>query len=253
MRRQSPQDLESQDTHTEEAGPLRPLGEAAFYWRYKPSFGAWLREARERRGLTLRAAAAELGISFTKLQKLEVSGRNKAPSLGLLQRFATLYGRPLGEVLEAAGVEVVLPPDVYADVNRDVAFAALVLHPSLRPMRMDGPWLDAFSPVQKQQWVEFALRLESHLAAGGTSVSEILRQAVGGPDAGETVAAEEEDEPAAEPAEAATLQTEPATPQAEPTPARTDPRPALQEDTSDPAPADPPAPPRPARRSRRAP
>ena len=178
MRLQSPRELDSDDLHTEDPRSLRPLGEAAFYWRYKPEFGTWLRQAREARGLTLRAAATELEFSFTKLQKLEVSGRNKAPSLSLLQRFATLYGRPLGEVLEAAGVEVALPPDVYADVNRDDAFAALVLHPALRPVRMDAAWLDSFSSVHKQQWVEFALRLESHLAAGGASVSEILRQGV---------------------------------------------------------------------------
>ncbi len=100
----------------------------------------------------------------------------------MLQRIATLYGRPLGEVLEEAGVEVALPPDVYADVNRDDAFAALVLHPALRPTRMDGAWLDSFSSVHKQQWVEFALRLESHLAAGGVSVSEILRRGVQSPE-----------------------------------------------------------------------
>lgn len=180
MRLQSPRDLDLDDAHTEDPGTMRPLGDAAFYWRYKADFGNWLRQAREARGLTLRAAAAELDFSFTKLQKLEVSGRNKAPSLSLLQRFATLYGRPLGEVLEAAGVEVALPPDVYAEVNRDDAFAALVLHPALRPMRMDAAWLDSFSSVHKQQWVEFALRLESHLAAGGASVSELLRRGVGG-------------------------------------------------------------------------
>ena len=179
MRLQSPRDLDSDDLHTEDPRSLSPLGDAAFYWRYKPEFGTWLRQAREARGLTLRAAATELEFSFTKLQKLEVSGRNKAPSLSLLQRFATLYGRQLGEVLEAAGVEVALPPDVYADVNRDDAFASLVLHPALRAMRMDAAWLDSFSSVHKQQWVEFALRLESHLASGGASVSEILRRGVG--------------------------------------------------------------------------
>ena len=192
MRLQSPRDLALDDPHAEEAGGLRPLGDAAFYWRYKPEFGAWLRQARESRGLTLRAAATELGFSFTKLQKLEVSGRNKAPPLSLLQRIATLYGRPLGEVLEAAGVEVAMPPDVYAEVNQDDAFAALVLHPALRPVRMEPAWLDSFSSVHKQQWVEFALRLESHLASGGASVSEILRQGLGG---GEADDHEEEDPP----------------------------------------------------------
>lgn len=178
MSLQSPRSLDQLDPASETDRELRPLGDAAFYWRYRPEFGAWLRAAREARGLTLRAAAAELDISFTTLQKFEVSGRSKAPSLALLQRIATLYGRPLGEVLEEAGVEVALPPDVYADVNRDDAFAALVLHPALRPTRMDPAWLDSFSSVHKQQWVEFALRLESHLAAGGVSVSEILRRGV---------------------------------------------------------------------------
>ena len=38
---------------------------------------------------------------------------------------------------------------------------------------MDDRWLDAFSQLQKKQWVEFAKRLEAFFHAGG-SIAAIL-------------------------------------------------------------------------------
>jgi hypothetical protein len=62
---------------------------------------------------------------------------------------------------------------VTAVLDDDAVFARLVLHPALRPLRMDDRWLDSFSSLQKKQWVEFAKRLEAFFHAGG-SIAGVL-------------------------------------------------------------------------------
>jgi hypothetical protein len=59
------------------------------------------------------------------------------------------------------------------ELDDEGAFARLVLHPALRPMRMDDRWLDPFSSLQKKHWVEFAKRLEAFFHAGG-SIAAVL-------------------------------------------------------------------------------
>lgn len=157
-----------------EPTPLgRAMGEVAFYREHNPGFGPYLRKLREERGLSLRDAADQLGITFAKLQKMETGGRFRIDSLALLADIADVYVRPREEVLEAAGIRVLQPAAVTDEFDDDSAFARLVLHPALRPLRMDERWTDAFSTLQKKQWVEFAKRLEAFFHAGG-SIADIL-------------------------------------------------------------------------------
>ena len=143
-------------------------GEAAALIRaHRPGFGQYLRRLRQGHGLSLRDAAAQLGISFAKLQKMETGGRFRIDGLGLLQAVADLYGRPRAEVLQEAGIHVVSPEGLEAALDIDRAFEALVLHPDLRPMRMDRGWAESFSTLQKAQWIEFARRLAGHPDAAG--------------------------------------------------------------------------------------
>jgi transcriptional regulator with XRE-family HTH domain len=146
----------------------RALGEVAFYREHNPGFGAYLRKLRDERGLSLRDAADQLGMTFSKLQKMETGGRFRIESLALFGDIAELYRRPRAEVLAAAGIRVLDPESAGDGLDDDSAFARLVLHPALRPLRMDERWLDAFSSLQKRQWVEFAKRLEAYFHAGGT-------------------------------------------------------------------------------------
>lgn len=146
-----------------------------YTWRARPEFGPWLRELREARGLSIRAAAAEMRTSYSKLQKLESGGRVRPPSSEMMTAIAALYGVPVEEVLEQAGFHVDVPPDLKDALRCEESFAALVLHPDLRPVRMDERWLEAFSRLQKAQWVDFARKLEAHLRAGGAPVATLLR------------------------------------------------------------------------------
>ena len=151
----------------------RAMGEVAFYREHNASFGPYLRQLRLDRGLSLRDASDQLGLTFAKLQKMETGGRFRIDSLSLFGAIADLYSRPRHEVLEAAGIKVLEPHEITNELDDESAFARLVLHPALRPMRMDDRWLDSFSSLHKRQWVEFAKRLEAFFHAGG-SIAGVL-------------------------------------------------------------------------------
>lgn len=137
-------------------------GPALCLREHPPSFGPYLRRLRRERRMSLRDAAGQLGVTFTKLQKMETGGRFRLPTLDLLFALADCYGRPRPEVLAEAGIHLVEADDLARRADVDRAFADLVLHPDLRPARMTVSWTDAFSPLQKAQWIEFARRLAGH-------------------------------------------------------------------------------------------
>src|SRR5688572_20946871 len=72
----------------------RAMGEVAFYREHSADFGPYLRKLREERGLSLRDAADQLGMTFAKLQKMETGGRFRIDSLNLFSDIADLYARP---------------------------------------------------------------------------------------------------------------------------------------------------------------
>lgn len=169
----TPRQTEAPGTVVEPSPLGRAVGEVAFYREHNPGFGPYLRKLREERGLSLRDAADQLGMTFAKLQKMETGGRFRIDSLALFGDIADVYVRPRAEVLEAAGIRVLEAHAVTDELDDDSAFARLVLHPALRPLRMDERWTDSFSTLQKKQWVEFAKRLEAFFHAGG-SLAQVL-------------------------------------------------------------------------------
>jgi transcriptional regulator with XRE-family HTH domain len=148
---------------------------------HKASFGPYLRSLRLQRGLSLRDAAGQIGITFAKLQKMETGGRFRLDGLDLLLALADLYGRPRAEVLHEAGIQVVMPENLEAALDIDRAFAALVLHPDLRPTRMDLAWTESFSALQKAQWMEFARKLAA-VPEPARLVERVVAGAAGGED-----------------------------------------------------------------------
>ncbi len=126
-----------------------------------PGLGRDMRRWRTAKGLSLRAAAGELDVPFSYLQKLETGGRAKPPTLVLLQRMAAVYDVPTAEVFRSAGVTTRRIEDAREAIDR--AFRNLVLHPRLRPEGMNKAWLDSFSTKQKRQWIEFAQRVQAYL------------------------------------------------------------------------------------------
>jgi len=162
----APPQPEPRGTYHEPEGMSALNGDAPYFREHNSNFGAYLRELRENRGLSLRDAAAQLHISFAKLQKMETGGRFRIEQFGMFFAIADLYVRPRAEVLEAAGIRLLGPHTMLKQLDEETEFALLMLHPDLRPLHMDERWLDSFSSLQKKQIVQFAKRLEKYLDAG---------------------------------------------------------------------------------------
>ncbi len=146
----------------------------AWIWRPRADFAPWLREQRRLHQLTLKVAAERLGVTLTRLHKLETGGRVRAPSLELIAGIAALYGREIDDVIGRAGFRMELPAELRDAARCDETFAALVLHPALRPACMDERWVESYSRIQKAQWVEFARRLLELARGGGVTMEGIV-------------------------------------------------------------------------------
>ena len=68
----------------------------------KAQFGKILHKARREAGLSLREVAAETGIDFTRLSKIE-HGTRPAPGLSEIRTLADLLSLDMGDLLVAAG------------------------------------------------------------------------------------------------------------------------------------------------------
>lgn len=150
------------------------IEEGAVIWARRPSFGPYVRRIREEKGISLRNAAAELGVSFNYLAKLETGGRIKAPTPRLMQAIADYFGRDVNEVLREAGFQTKTPPAVRHQERVDQEFRRLMTHPEIRPLRIDAAGLDYYSPLQKLQVLELAARLERAMLGDGRSLSDLL-------------------------------------------------------------------------------
>lgn len=151
-----------------------PGGNGELLWRPRPEFTAYLRECRERLNLSLREAAEQVGISFTRLQKMETGGRYKPPNLALLSKLAVLYRVTTAELLREAGFELAAPDAVKQDLDFELEFDVLAFHPALNPRHMDRDWRYAYAPLVKQQWVDFAYKFEALFAREPNCLERIL-------------------------------------------------------------------------------
>jgi transcriptional regulator with XRE-family HTH domain len=152
-----------------------PAGVAALMWEARASFGPYLRGLRDAARLSLRAAAEEMGVSFSYLSKLETGEKPTPPSLKVLQRMARLYGRDLRELMHEAGFRFETSPELDAlEESLDARFLRLVTHPELRPMRMDAVVIEMIPPLVKRQWIEFARKLDKYLLGDSVEVDAIV-------------------------------------------------------------------------------
>ncbi len=158
-------------------GTVEPFARAeyALYYELSPNFGAYAKGLREARGLSLRAAAEQLGVTFSYVQRLETGGRAAKPTLPLLERIAVVYGAPMGDVEAMAGVrrEPLVDPDQLVHQQ----FRALVLHKDWRPTGMTEDWIDSYSVRQKRQIIQMLRQLGEHLKIGGRTPNELLAEA----------------------------------------------------------------------------
>ncbi len=86
------------------------------------SFGRRIQQLRRGKGLTQRKVAAELGIDFTYLSKLE-NDRGEPPGEQTVRGLARLYGADPEELLARAGK---IPAELRQRASKDREFALLL-------------------------------------------------------------------------------------------------------------------------------
>jgi transcriptional regulator with XRE-family HTH domain len=94
----------------------------------KQQLGPFLRAARERRALALRAVERATGLSNAYLSQLE-SGKIRQPSPVVLHKLAELYEVPYGVMLEQAGYP--------APAGERVSGAPVIVDSRLGPLNAD--------------------------------------------------------------------------------------------------------------------
>jgi len=128
-----------------------------------PEFGDYLREAREAIGATVRTAAAQVGLSFGHLAKLERSEVTSPPSIHTLARMAALYGKTDEEMMSRAGVR---PVDPVKEATGEVeAFRRLMLSVEFGPVTMKEEYLSHFPALHRVLIQQIVAATERHTEA----------------------------------------------------------------------------------------
>ncbi len=154
--------------------PSGPLSLQVVLGDHRGSFGQYLRRMRQNHGLSLRAAAEHFGVSFIYLQRLELGRGPRLVGMDWMKKIAAVYGRDLVEVTREAGLVAEVPPQSDDTPSIDEEFERLVTHPALAPYGLDARALAFYSLHQKQQWIEFARKLEQHVNSGGPTVDQVI-------------------------------------------------------------------------------
>ncbi|MDO9280350.1 MAG: helix-turn-helix transcriptional regulator [Pseudomonadota bacterium] len=134
-------------------------GEGAYVWNRNPEFPAYLRQVREKSGISIRQAAPALGISVPYLSRLETAGAAKSPDMRRLCAMADLYGIDRRELLHHAGMKLDLPRVLPLADRTDEQFARMLLDPALKPPLLNEEVLHFVAPRLKAQLIQWALHL----------------------------------------------------------------------------------------------
>ena len=134
-------------------------GASAYVWNRNPEFPAYLRQVREKAGISIRQAAPALGISVPYLSRLETGGAAKPPDMRRLFAMADLYGIDRREMLRNAGMALDIPRDLSLEDRTEAQFARIMLDPALKPPLLNEDVLHFVAPRLKAQLIQWALHL----------------------------------------------------------------------------------------------
>lgn len=110
----------------------------------------YLRDLRMKNRFSLRALAAKAGISGSYLSQIETGERRATAEM--LRRLAPVYGVPVRDLLEVAGILDGEEPEASDDDRVEWAFRCLLSDPVYR---FGNRWRgDEFPPVAKRFAVE---------------------------------------------------------------------------------------------------
>ena len=120
------------------------------------ALGKKARKSRTGAGFTLRAAAPLLDISHGQLSVIERGAIKRLPRRSLLLKMAQIYGVPVEEFLEAAGLTRFEAFDPF--YSPDHQFANLMLHEAFGPEGMKPEFLAHFPRLHREMIVSLYLR-----------------------------------------------------------------------------------------------
>ena len=129
--------------------------------RRSAEFGEYLKNLREAADRPLRAVAPEVGLSFPHLGRIERGEVGSPPSDTVLTRLAAVYGVPVEEVLERAGVQHkgVVPRRLPSGEEQ---FKQLMLSPEFKPQGMKEEHLAFIGPALRRLISDLAANVERH-------------------------------------------------------------------------------------------
>jgi len=141
--------------------------------------GGYLRNARQLVGLTVQKAADQLGISQGHLSKIERGLLKKIPRIAILKKAAVLYGIPIEELLNVAGIEPVeIPPNSLLTAAGQ--FVNLMFHDMFGPPGMKTEYLPHIPQLHRNLSLQMARQVwEAGRLYGetgeGPHIDDILR------------------------------------------------------------------------------
>ena len=100
--------------------------------REPSAFGKFIKELREKKGVTLRDIEEVTGISNVYICQLETGARKKLPSPDNLQALAEYFGVTLKELLEKAGYVEPQPTEETDEQKIEKAFAHVISDPGFK-------------------------------------------------------------------------------------------------------------------------
>ena len=100
--------------------------------REPSSFGKFIKELREKKGVTLRDIEEVTGISNVYICQLETGARKKLPSPDNLQALAEYFGVTLKELLEKAGYVEPQQTEDTLEQKIEKAFAHVLSDPDFK-------------------------------------------------------------------------------------------------------------------------
>lgn len=123
------------------------------------AFGDYLKQLREATGRSLRAVAPEVGVSFPHLGRIERGEVRGPPPMPVLSRLAAVYGRPVEEVFERAGIQLEpVKPDEFP--TGEEQFRRAMLSEDYKPSRLKEEFLAFFPPAFRPLVLEFGANVE---------------------------------------------------------------------------------------------